>query len=109
NLVRTWFCNSGAEANDAALKLARKITGRGKVISTTGAFHGRTFNTLTVSRGPDNASRFIPPLPGTSFIAHGDSAALAALLDDDTAAVLVEPVQGEGGVQIPPATWLAEV
>jgi acetylornithine/N-succinyldiaminopimelate aminotransferase len=109
SLVRIFFCNSGAEANDAALKLARKITGRGKVISTSGSFHGRTFNTLSVSRGVDNTSRYVPVLPGTTFVPHGDTAALAAVLDDNTAAVIVEPVQGEGGVQIPHVHWLAQV
>jgi acetylornithine/N-succinyldiaminopimelate aminotransferase len=108
-LVRTFFCNSGAEANDAALKLARKITGRSKVITTVGAFHGRSFNTLSVTRGVDNTSRYTPVLPGTRFVPHGDSAAVAAIIDDETAAVIVEPVQGEGGVQIPPAGYLAEV
>lgn len=108
-LVKTFFCNSGAEANDAALKLARKITGRSKVISTIGGFHGRTLNTLAVTRGVDNTSRYIPVLPGTRFVPHGDTAAVAAVIDDNTAAVIVEPIQGEGGVQIPPGEWLAEV
>ncbi len=108
-LVKTFFCSSGAEANDAALKLARKITGRSKVITTVGAFHGRSFNTLSVTRGVDNISRYIPVLPGTRFVPHGDSAAMEAVIDDNTAAVIVEPVQGEGGVQIPPANYLAEV
>ncbi|MGV3592742.1 MAG: aspartate aminotransferase family protein, partial [Gammaproteobacteria bacterium] len=108
-LVRTFFCNSGAEANDAALKLARKVTGRSKVVSTVGAFHGRSFNTLSVTRGVDNTSRYIPVLPGTRFVPHGDSAAIAAVIDDETAAVIVEPVLGEGGVQIPPPDYLADV
>jgi acetylornithine/N-succinyldiaminopimelate aminotransferase len=108
-LVKTFFCNSGAEANDAALKLARKITGRSKVVTTVGAFHGRSFNTLSVTRGVDNTSRYIPVIPGTRFVPHGDSDAIAAVIDDNTAAVIVEPVQGEGGVQIPPANYLAEV
>jgi acetylornithine/N-succinyldiaminopimelate aminotransferase len=108
-LVRTFFCNSGAEANDAALKLARKITGRTNVISTVGGFHGRSFNTLSVTRGVDNVSRYLPVLPGTRFVPHGDAGAIASLIDDQTAAVIVEPVQGEGGVQIPPPDYLAEV
>jgi acetylornithine/N-succinyldiaminopimelate aminotransferase len=108
-LVKTFFCSSGAEANDAALKLARKITGRSKVISTVGAFHGRSFNTLSVTRGVDNTSRYVPVLPGTRFVPHGDSSAIEAIIDDETAAVIVEPVQGEGGVQIPPEYYLAEV
>ncbi|MEY4642861.1 MAG: hypothetical protein RLZZ227_2855 [Pseudomonadota bacterium] len=108
-LVKTFFCSSGAEANDAALKLARKITGRSKVISTVGGFHGRTLNTLAVTRGVDNTSRYLPVLPGTRFVPHGDTAAVAAIIDDNTAAVIVEPIQGEGGVKIPPGNWLAEV
>lgn len=108
-LVKTFFCSSGAEANDAALKLARKVTGRSKVITTIGAFHGRSFNTLSVTRGIDNTSRYLPVLPGTRFVPHGDTNAIAAIIDDETAAVIVEPVQGEGGVQIPPGNYLAEV
>jgi len=109
NLTNAFFCNSGAEANDAALKLARKITGKHKVVSTQGSFHGRSFNTLSVSRGPDNSSRYLPQLPDISFVPHGDTPALAAVIDDETASVIVEPIQGEGGVRIPPAAWLAEV
>ncbi len=109
NLSNAYFCNSGAEANDAALKLARKITGKHKVISTQGSFHGRSFNTLSVSRGTDNSARYLPLLPDISFVPHGDTAALAAVIDGETAAVIVEPIQGEGGVQIPPQSWLGEV
>lgn len=108
-LTHAYFCNSGAEANDAALKLARKITGRRKVISTVGGFHGRTFNTLSVTRGPDNVNRYVPASTDTQFVAHGDTTALEQYIGDDTAAVIVEPIQGEGGVRIPPAHWLAEV
>lgn len=108
-LTKTWFCNSGAEANDAALKLARKITGRSKVISTAGGFHGRTFNTLAVTRGPDNTSRYLPTMSHTCFVPHGDIDAMARNMDKETAAVIVEPVQGEGGVRIPGPDWLAAV
>lgn len=109
NLAKIYFCNSGAEANDAALKLARKITGRAQVISTRGGFHGRTFNTLAVTRGPENAARYVPVQDNTRFVPFGDSAALASAISDRTAAVIVEPVQGEGGVQIPPADYLSGV
>ncbi|MDR0780670.1 MAG: aspartate aminotransferase family protein [Pseudomonadales bacterium] len=105
-LSALYFCNSGAEANDAALKLARKITGRSKIISTHGAFHGRSFNTLSVSRGPENAERYLPLLPAISFVPYGDGAALAQAMDSETAAVIVEPIQGEGGVQIAPEKYL---
>lgn len=108
-LTNVYFCNSGAEANDAALKLARKVTGKHKVVSTMHSFHGRSFNTLSVSRGTDNTSRYLPQLSDICFVPHGDSAALAAVLDNQTAAVIVEPVQGEGGVRIPSPQWLGEV
>jgi acetylornithine/N-succinyldiaminopimelate aminotransferase len=109
NLVKSFFCSSGAEANDAALKLARKCTGRTKVISTTGAFHGRTFNTLSVSRGTDNTQRYLPVMPATCFVPYGDILALKTEIDETCAAVIVEPIQGEGGVQIPPAGYLSAV
>lgn len=106
-LVRTYFCNSGAEANDAVLKLARKITGRSSVVSTLGSFHGRSMATLSVSRGPDNPARFSARPADTQFVAYGDLDALTATVDASVAAVIVEPVQGESGVRIPPAQWLA--
>jgi acetylornithine/N-succinyldiaminopimelate aminotransferase len=109
NLLKTFFCSSGAEANDAALKLARKCTSRTKVISTKGAFHGRTFNTLSVSRGTDNTGRYLPVMPAACFVPYGDIPALEAEIDGTCAAVIVEPVQGEGGVQIPPAGYLSAV
>lgn len=108
-LHRSYFCNSGAEANDAVLKLARKITGRRKVLSTRGAFHGRTLQTFALSRDADNSKRFVSQVDGIGFVPYADLAALDAALDDDTAAVIVEPVQGEGGVQIPPTDWLLGV
>ncbi|HTQ99188.1 MAG TPA: aspartate aminotransferase family protein [Candidatus Acidoferrum sp.] len=109
NLTNTFFCNSGAEANDAALKLARKLTGKRKVVTTLGAFHGRSFNTLSVSRGTDNTGRYLPQMPEVVFVPHGDVEAMARTIDGDTAAVIVEPVQGEGGVRIPADFWLGEV
>jgi acetylornithine/N-succinyldiaminopimelate aminotransferase len=109
SLSNIYFCNSGAEANDAVLKLARKVSGKNKVISTLGSFHGRSFNTLSVSRGVDNSGRYLPQITDIHFVPHGDTAALAAVIDADTAAVIVEPIQGEGGVRIPAETWLADV
>lgn len=108
SFARTYFCNSGAEANDAVLKLARKITGRSTVVSTLGSFHGRSLATLSVSRGPENPARFSTQPVATRFVAYGDLAALEAAVDAETAAVIVEPLQGEGGVRIPPAQWLSQ-
>lgn len=98
-LSRMFFANSGAEANDAALKLARKVTGRSTVIALAGSFHGRTLATLSVSGGAWNAQRFQPRVPGNHFCVANDATELAAMLDDTVAAVIVELVQGEGGVR----------
>src|SRR5690606_31852379 len=76
-LTRVFFCSSGAEANDAALKLARKITGRSEVVCARGAFHGRSWNTLSVSRDGEYVERYLPRLPGVSFVSYGDSEAAA--------------------------------
>ncbi len=109
SLSKVYFANSGAEANDAALKLARKVTGKSKVISTTGSFHGRTFNTLSVSGGAENTSRYLPVMAENCFVRFGDYAELSEAIDDCTAAVIVEPIQGEGGVRIPDLEYLGKV
>jgi len=109
NLAKSYFANSGAEANDAAIKLARKITGKSKVVSTLASFHGRTFNTLSVSGGRENAEQFLPTLEGNCFVPFGDFSALSAAIDEKTAAVILEPIQGEGGVRIPDDGYFASV
>lgn len=109
NLVKSYFANSGAEANDAAIKLARKITGKSRIVSTLASFHGRTFNTLSVSGGRDNAEQFLPALEGNCFVPFGDFSALNAAVDDKTAAVILGPIQGEGGVRIPDDEYFASV
>jgi acetylornithine/N-succinyldiaminopimelate aminotransferase len=109
NLAKCYFANSGAEANDAAIKLARKITGKSKIVSTLASFHGRTFNTLSVSGGRDNTEQFLPALEGNCFVPFGDFPALSAAIDDKTAAVILEPIQGEGGVRIPDDEYFAWV
>jgi acetylornithine/N-succinyldiaminopimelate aminotransferase len=72
NLSKIFFANSGAEANDAAIKLVRKITGKTRIVSTEGSFHGRTFNTLSVSIGRDNTRQYLPSLPTNKFVPFGD-------------------------------------
>lgn len=109
NLTKSYFANSGAEANDAAIKLARKITGKSKIVSTLASFHGRTFNTLSVSGGKDNTDQFLPALAENCFVPFGDFPALSDAVDEKTAAVILEPIQGEGGVRIPDDTYLASV
>ncbi len=108
-LTRVFFANSGAEANDAAVKLARKVTGRPDVIAVAGSFHGRTLSTLSLSGGRDNAAKYLPLVPGNQFVPFGDIAALATALNEKVAAVIVEPVQGEGGVRVPPSGYLQEL
>ncbi|CAN5429854.1 acetylornithine transaminase [soil metagenome] len=101
---QVFFCNSGAEANEAAIKLARKWGGRGKhvVISAFGSFHGRTLATLHATGQPAKHETFQPLPEGFRHVAWDDLAALEAAIDPTVAAVLLEPVQGEGGVN--PAT-----
>jgi len=99
HLSKYWFANSGAEANDAALKIARKVTGRQAVLALKGSFHGRTLAALSVSGGTENSAKFLPRLPDHSFVCMNDKQALEAAIDDSLAAVMVELVQGEGGVR----------
>jgi len=102
---QVFLCNSGAEANEAAIKLARKFGGRGRhvVVSALGSFHGRTLATLAATGQPAKHEPFQPMPEGFRHVAFGDLAALAAAVDPSCAAVLIETVQGEGGV-IPATT-----
>lgn len=109
NLNRMFFVNSGAEANDAAIKLARKVSGKSRIISTKESFHGRTFNTQSVSGGKVYTDRYIPTLPDTHFVNFGDISEFKKAINDDTAAVIIEPVQGEGGVRIPSMDYLQQI
>lgn len=102
---RVFFTNSGAEANEAAFKLTRR-TGRTRIVATEGSFHGRTMGALALTSKQAYRAPF-EPLPGdVVFVPYGDVAALEAAVDADTAAVLVEPVQGEAGVIVPPRDYL---
>jgi acetylornithine/succinyldiaminopimelate/putrescine aminotransferase len=101
-----YFTNSGAEAIDGALKTARKHTGRRRFIAFEGGFHGDTWGALSIGGNAVYRTPFEPLLPHTTLLPFGDAAALAAI-DDDTAAVVIEPVQAEGGVRIPPPGYLA--
>jgi predicted acetylornithine/succinylornithine family transaminase len=105
---KAFFCNSGAEANEAAIKLARLHTsdGRYKIITFGGGFHGRTYGATSATAQPKYHEGIGPLLPGFRYAPYGDLDAVAAMIDDETCAILIEPVQGEGGIRIPPAGFL---
>jgi acetylornithine/N-succinyldiaminopimelate aminotransferase len=109
NLTRVFFTNSGAEANDAAIKLARKVTGRCSVVSTEGSFHGRTISTASATGQTKHRDKFRPLMPGYRFVPYDDIEAVRGALDRDVAALIVEPVQGEGGVRIPSEGYLKNI
>ena len=103
---RVFFTNSGAEANEAAFKLARR-TGRTRIVAAEGAFHGRTMGALALTAKEAYRAPF-EPLPGdVVFVPYGDAEALAAAVDDTTAAIVLEPIQGEAGVVVAPEGYLA--
>ncbi len=104
--ARVLFCNSGAEANEAAFKLSR-LTGRTKLVAAQGGFHGRTMGALALTGQPSKQAPFAP-LPGdVTHVPYGDVDALAAAVGDDTAAVFLEPIMGESGIVVPPDGYLA--
>jgi putrescine aminotransferase len=106
DLQYSFFANSGTEAVEGALKLARAATGRTKFVATTDAYHGKTFGSLSVSGRDAFKTAFRPLLADVVHVPYGDAGALAEALDG-AAAFVVEPVQGEGGVTVPPAGYLA--
>ena len=106
NQARVFFCNSGTEANEVAFKLSR-LTGRTKLVAAQEGFHGRTMGSLALTGQPAKQAPF-EPLPGyVTHVPYGDADALAAAVDDETAAVFLEPIMGESGVVVPPEGYLA--
>ncbi|MEV0448694.1 acetylornithine transaminase [Streptomyces sp. NPDC050600] len=102
---RVFFCNSGAEANEGAFKLGR-LTGRPHMVATSGAFHGRTMGSLALTGQPGKQTPFLP-LPGdVTHVPYGDVEALREAVTEETAFVIIEPIQGENGVVVPPAGYL---
>jgi acetylornithine aminotransferase len=112
---RVFFCNSGAEANEAAIKLARKWSTetfgpqRFEIIAAQASFHGRTMATVSATGQEKIQAGFAPLLPGFRHAPYGDIAALRAQVSAQTCAIILEPVQGEGGINVPPAGYLQEV
>jgi len=109
DLSISFFANSGTEAVEGALKLARAATGRAGIVTTDGAYHGKTLGALSASGRDAFRDPFLPLLEGVRRVPFGDADALAQAVDDTIGAVIVEPVQGEGGVNISPPEYLAGV
>lgn len=109
NLTKVFFTNSGAETNDAAIKLARKVTGRPEIVSTYQSFHGRTISTASATGQAKNRDRYRPLMPNYRFVPYNDLEALEKSLDESVAAVIIEPIQGEGGIRIPSDHYLTGV
>ena len=107
-LDNVWLCNSGTEANEAAIKFARNATGRGKIVATRRGFHGRTLGALSMTWKDKYKKPFEPLVEGVEFVSYGDSEELAEAVDEETAAVFLEPIQGEGGIHPADATYLRQ-
>jgi len=107
-LSKTFWCSSGTEAVEGALKLARLYTGKSKFISTINSFHGKTLGSLSVT-GRELFRKPFLPLLNAAFVPYGDAQAIEQAIDDETAAVILEPIQGEGGVIVPPDDYLPAV
>ena len=112
---RVFFCNSGAEANEAAIKLARKYSverhseKRTQVVTALASFHGRTIGGISATGQEKVRLGFGPIVPGFNYVRFGEIEALRAAISADTCAIMLEPVQGEGGVNVPPADYLQAV
>lgn len=106
--VKVFLCNSGAEANEAALKLSRK-TGRSRIVSTIDGFHGRTMGALSLTGQSGKRDLFAPILKKIKYVPYGDIDAMTRAVNKRTAMVIVEPIQGEAGVIVPPSGYLQKL
>jgi acetylornithine/N-succinyldiaminopimelate aminotransferase len=106
--ARVFFCNSGAEANEAAIKISR-LTGRVQIVAALGGFHGRTSGALSITGQESKRKPFEPLLPKVKFVPYGDAKAMKRAISKRTAMVILEPIQGENGVVVPPEGYLEEV
>ena len=101
-LNKIFFCNSGAEAVEAALKFSRKYSGKPGIIAMNGAYHGKTFGALSITHNEKYRRSFMPLLSGVKFVPYNDSSKLEGAIDDNTGTVILEPIQGETGIIVPP-------
>lgn len=109
DLQYTFFCNSGTEAAEGAIKIARKSTGRTRIVTATGAFHGKTMGSLSASGKEAYKAPFGPLVPDCVNVPYNDAAALEAMVDETVAAVMLEPIQGEAGILVPDDSYLRAV
>jgi len=109
DIDNVWLCNSGTEANEAALKFSRHATGRSKIIATMQGFHGRTMGSLAATWKDEYKDGFGPLAGDFEFVPYGDGEAMAEAIDEETAAVIVEPLQGEGGINPASTTYLETI
>ena len=108
-IERVFFSNSGAEAVEAALKFSRKFSGRNGIIAMRGAYHGKTFGALSVTYNDKYRSSFKPLLEGVKFVPYGQASKLEEAIDDKIGAVILEPIQGETGIIVPPDDFIEKV
>jgi len=106
--AKVFFCQSGAEANEAALKLSRR-TGKVRAVAAQGAFHGRTMGALSLTGQPSKREPFLPLVKGVKHVPYGDIEAMRKAVSKKTAMVIIEPIMGEAGVIVPPADYLQEL
>jgi acetylornithine/N-succinyldiaminopimelate aminotransferase len=106
--AKVFFCQSGAEANEAALKLSRR-TGKVRAVAAQGAFHGRTMGALSLTGQPSKREPFLPLVKGVKHVPYGDIEAMRKAVTKKTAMVIIEPIMGEAGVIVPPADYLQEL
>ena len=106
--AKVFFCQSGAEANEAALKLSRR-TGKLRIVAAQGAFHGRTMGALSLTGQPSKREPFLPLIKGVKHVPYGNIEAMRKAVSKKTAMVIIEPIMGEAGVIVPPADYLQEL
>ena len=109
NLTQVHLNNSGAEAVEAAMKFARKFTGKKGMVAMKGSYHGKSFGALSLTFNPKYKKAFQPLVEKVSFASYGDIEALRQVVDDDTAFIILEPIQGESGIIVPPEGFLQDV
>ncbi|WP_436933972.1 aspartate aminotransferase family protein [Halovenus marina] len=107
DIDKVWLCNSGTEANEAALKFARSATGNSKIVATMQGFHGRTMGSLATTWKDEYKEPYEPLIGDVEFVPYDDADAMAEAVDEETAAVIVEPIQGEGGINPASAAFLS--